>query len=109
MDGDLGRENLGDSIPIKLKKTYLQKGQPKRGALPHAYYKPPFTYTTDEWNASQGWAAGAVVSNSEDFARFLRALFTGKLFRKKDSVQKELSRFTSAFYETAKYLIMNNQ
>lgn len=28
---------------------------------------------------------------------------------KKDSVQKELSRFTSAFYETAKYLIMNNQ
>jgi D-alanyl-D-alanine carboxypeptidase len=67
--------------PLGLKKTYLLTGQPKPGTLPHAYYQPPFDYTTDEWNASQGWAAGAVVSTPEEFALFLKALFTGKLFK----------------------------
>ena len=27
----------------------------------------------------------------------------------RDSVQKRLSEFTSAFYETAKYMLMNNK
>ncbi len=77
-------DNLRSRIlkPLKLKSTYLQKGQPATGALPVAYYEMPFKFTTSEWNASQGWAAGAVVSTSEDFATFLRALFNGKLFKK---------------------------
>ncbi len=54
---------------------------PEPGALPQAYVKPPFDYTTGEWNASQGWAAGAVVSTPEEFAVFLKALFTGQLFQ----------------------------
>jgi len=69
--------------PIKLKKTYLQTGQPVKGTLPEAYYQQPFTFTTSEWNASQGWSAGAVVSTSQEFAVFLKALFTGKLFTSK--------------------------
>jgi D-alanyl-D-alanine carboxypeptidase len=63
-----------------LEQTYLQTSQPEAGALPQAYYHTPFEYTTGEWNASQGWAAGAVVSTPEEFARFLKALFTGQLF-----------------------------
>ena len=76
-------ENLKSRIfkPLGLKKTYFQTGQPAVGALPRAYYRPPFTFPTDEWNASQGWSAGAVVSTSEEFAVFLKALFTGKLFK----------------------------
>jgi D-alanyl-D-alanine carboxypeptidase len=76
-------ENLRTRIfePLGLKQTYLLTGQPKPGTLPHAYYQPPFDYTTDEWNASQGWAAGAVVSTPDEFATFLKALFTGKLFK----------------------------
>jgi D-alanyl-D-alanine carboxypeptidase len=76
-------ENLKERIlePLGLEQTYLQTGQPEPGALPQAYYHSPFTYTTSEWNASQGWAAGAVVSTPEEFARFLKALFTGQLFK----------------------------
>jgi D-alanyl-D-alanine carboxypeptidase len=78
-------ENLKSRIfkPLGLKKTYLQIGQPQNGAIPQAYYQPPFSFTTSEWNASQGWSAGAVVSTSQEFAVFLKALFTGKLFKNK--------------------------
>ncbi len=82
-------KNLKNRIlkPLKMKKTYLQKGGPKAGALPEAYYEPPFTFRTDGWDASQGWAAGAVVSNPEEFAVFLKALFTGKLFKKASTLK----------------------
>ncbi|WP_129671858.1 alpha/beta fold hydrolase [Candidatus Chloroploca sp. Khr17] len=63
-----------------MQQTYLQTGQPEAGALPQAYYTTPFAYTTSEWNASQGWSAGAVVSTPEEFAVFLKALFAGQLF-----------------------------
>ncbi len=67
--------------PLDLKHTYLQTGQPDKGALPQAYFKTPFEFTTSEWNASQGWSAGAVVSTPEEFAVFLKAVFTGRLFK----------------------------
>lgn len=75
-------ENLNARIieALGLKQTYLQAGQPEAGALPQAYYGSPFDFTTSEWNASQGWAAGAVVSTPDEFAVFLKALFTGQLF-----------------------------
>jgi D-alanyl-D-alanine carboxypeptidase len=75
-------ENLRTRIlePLDLEQTYLQAGQPEPGALPQGYFKTPFDFTTAEWNASQGWAAGAVVSTPEKFAVFLKALFTGRLY-----------------------------
>jgi D-alanyl-D-alanine carboxypeptidase len=81
-------ENLEERIfePLGLEQTYLQAGQPEAGALPQAYYRSPFEYTTAEWNASQGWAAGAVVSTPEEFARFLKALFTGQLFQQPETL-----------------------
>jgi len=90
-------ENLRTRIfePLGLKHTYLLTGQPKPGTLPHAYFTPPFDYTTDEWNASQGGAAGAVVSTPEEFATFLKALFTGKLF-KQASTPKLMQEHTAA-------------
>ena len=95
-------ENLRTRIfrPLKLKKTYLQTGQPVPGAIPVAYYGSPFLYTTNEWNASQGWAAGAVVSTSEEFAVFLKALFMGKFFKMKSTL--ELMR---AFSESSKNML----
>jgi len=76
-------ENLNTRIfkPLGLKQTYLQTGQPEAGALPQAYFKTPFDFTTGEWNASQGWSAGAVVSTPEEFAAFLKAVFTGEYFK----------------------------
>lgn len=76
-------ENLNTRIikPLGLKQTYMQTGQPEAGALPLAYFKTPFDFTTDEWNASQGWSAGAVVSVPGEFAVFLKAVFTGQFFK----------------------------
>jgi len=90
-------ENLRTRIfePLGLKQTYLQTGQPEAGALPQGYYKSPFDFTTGEWNASQGWSAGAVVSTPEEFAVFLKALFTGKLF-KEPATLKLMQEHTAA-------------
>lgn len=86
--GSSYEQNLVKRIirPLRLKKTYLQIGQPKAGSLPQAYYGLPFTFATGEWNASQGWAAGAVVSTPDEFATFLKALFTGKLFKNSETL-----------------------
>ena len=73
----------------------MQTGKPEPGALPQAYFHSPFDYTTGEWNASQGWSACAVVSTPEEFAAFLKALFTGKLF-KQVSTLKLMQEHTSA-------------
>jgi len=84
--------NLQERIldPLGLTQTFLLEGKPEAGLLPRAYYSTPFAYTTDEWNASQGWAAGAVVSTAEEFALFLQALFTGQLFQ--DAATLDLMR-----------------
>lgn len=80
--------NLKERIfePLGLERTYLQAGQPEPGALPQAYFHSPFDFTTGEWNASQGWSAGAVVSTPEEFATFLKALFSGKLFKQPETL-----------------------
>jgi D-alanyl-D-alanine carboxypeptidase len=82
-------ENLKERIfePLGLKQTYLQTGVPQAGALPNAYYKTPFDFATAEWNASQGWSAGAVVSTPDEFATFMKALFTGKLFKQPETLK----------------------
>lgn len=82
-------ENLQERIfePLGLEQTTLQTGQPEPGALPQAYYHSPFDYTTGAWNASQGWSAGAVVSTPEEFATFLKALFTGQLFKQPGTLE----------------------
>jgi D-alanyl-D-alanine carboxypeptidase len=95
--GKTYEENLRTRIfePLGLKQTYLQTGQPEAGALPQGYYKSPFDYTTGEWNASQGWSAGAVVSTPDEFAVFLKALLTGKLF-KEPATLKLMQEHTAA-------------
>jgi D-alanyl-D-alanine carboxypeptidase len=86
-------ENLLTRIfkPLGLKQAFLQRGGPVAGSLPQAYFQWPFTFTTGEWNASQGWAAGAVVMTSDEFAVFLKALFTGRLLKKKQTLEMMLS------------------
>ncbi len=85
-------ENLQQRIlsPLGLTETYLLEGQPADDRLPQAYYTTPFEYTTGEWNGSQGWSAGAVVSTAEEFATFLKALFTGFYFQ--DAATLDLMR-----------------
>ncbi|MGD2078507.1 MAG: serine hydrolase [Chloroflexota bacterium] len=81
--GKTYEENLQERIfeALGLENTYLLNGQPEPGLLPQGYLGTPFDYTTGEWNLTQGWSAGAVVSDAEDMAVFLKALFSGELFQ----------------------------
>ena len=86
--GQTYEENLNARIiePLGLTRTYLQAGlpepgPPESGLLPQAYLQDALRlHHAGEWNASQGWSAGAVVSTPDEFALFLKALFTGRLF-----------------------------
>src|SRR5262249_41375540 len=68
--------------PLGLTHTVLVTGvAPTNLGLPSSYSRSPFTRDTSGWNYSQGWSAGAVVSTAEDLAAFVKALFSGQLFR----------------------------
>ena len=80
--------------PLGMKNSsYLEKS-PEPGAIVAGYYKTPNGKLTDmtEWNATQGGAAGAIVSTAEDMARFIAGLFGGKLF-KNDKTLAEMLAF----------------
>ena len=81
-------ENLEERIfqPLGLARTFLGEEQPEPGLLPTGYLGSPFDYTTTEWNLSQGWSAGAVVSDAEELAIFLKALFSGALFQSPETL-----------------------
>ena len=48
--------------------------------LPRSYFTPPFDIDATDWNMSQGWAAGAVISTVDDMTVFISALLEGRLF-----------------------------
>ena len=43
---------------------------------------------TTDWNASQAWTAGAIVSTAEDMALYMEALASGALFTDLDSLDQ---------------------
>lgn len=72
--------------PLGMERTYLWNGVPKpEFGLPRAFLKDGGSETTD-WNMSQGWAAGAVISNIEDMHVFIEALVRGDLFRSPETL-----------------------
>lgn len=68
--------------PLGMEDTFLWNDMPQLDfGLPSSYYQAPFDVETTEWNMSQGWAAGAVISTAEDMTTFIRALLNGELFQ----------------------------
>ena len=67
--------------PLGLEDTYFGLGIPDDDRLPQAYLGSPFDYNTRNWNMSQAWAAGAVVSTAEDVARYVKSLYSGALYQ----------------------------
>ncbi len=67
--------------PLKMSDTFLWNDVPKpEFGLTPAYFGPPFDIETTDWNMSQGWAAGAVISTAADMAKFIAGLLEGRLF-----------------------------
>lgn len=77
-----------------MANTYLQEGVPtggERALMPTGYLGPPFEQETTDFNMSQAWAAGAVVSTAEDMARFIRPFFDGDYFTQADTLTQILT------------------
>lgn len=67
--------------PLGMAHSFLWNDIPKpEFGLPRAYLAAPFIYETTDWNLSQGWAAGGVISTTDDMHVFIEALLSGKLF-----------------------------
>ena len=70
-------------VPLKLRSTSFDRAPTIKGPHIHGYElvgKPPLTDTSDI-SPTYGWSAGAIVSTSDDIARFYRALVTERLIR----------------------------
>lgn len=77
---DVFRERIFE--PLGMEDTFLWNDVPQPDfGLPSSYFQAPFDIETTNWNMSQGWAAGAVISTAEDMTRFMRGLLKGQLFK----------------------------
>lgn len=67
--------------PLGMERSYLWSDIPKPAfGLPRAYLTAT-DYETTDWNMSQGWAAGGVISTLDDMHVFIEALIGGDLFQ----------------------------
>mgnify|MGYP001818836972 CR=1 FL=1 len=79
--------------PLGLNNTFLLEGVPQEGQIVDGYFtaegeddeEAGLVKATD-WNATQGWTAGAIASNAEDMALYTEALVSGELFSDPDSL-----------------------
>jgi D-alanyl-D-alanine carboxypeptidase len=64
-----------------MTRSYLWDGVPRAAfELPRSWLMPPFEVETTEWNVSQSWSGGGVISTVGDMHRFIAALVDGTLF-----------------------------
>lgn len=69
--------------PLGMTRSYLWNDSPRPDfGLPRSFLMPPFEMETTDWNLSQAWAGGGVISTPADMQRFISALVEGRLFRK---------------------------
>jgi D-alanyl-D-alanine carboxypeptidase len=66
--------------PLGMGNTELLEGVPYPNSIVDGYLVYPYDINTTEWNGSQGWAAGGIISTAADMARFAQALLTGAIF-----------------------------
>jgi D-alanyl-D-alanine carboxypeptidase len=71
--------------PLHLRNTFFATSGRFRGPYAHGYAPPSLTgdgyLDISDWSPSSAWAAGAVVSNAPDLARFYTALMSGRLLK----------------------------
>jgi D-alanyl-D-alanine carboxypeptidase len=67
--------------PLGMTRSYLWDGIPRPAfGLPRSWLMPPYAVETTDWNVSQSWAGGGVISTAGDMHRFISALMDGELF-----------------------------
>jgi D-alanyl-D-alanine carboxypeptidase len=88
---DLYRQKIFQ--PLGMTSSYYAEQAPDPGNIVHGHYQVPGGDFADMtgWNASQGGAAGAIVSTAEDMARYARGLMAGELFQEPNSLHQMLT------------------
>jgi D-alanyl-D-alanine carboxypeptidase len=90
---DLYQERIFD--PLDLETAVLIEGVPQEGEITTQGYwwqeEDGTRLNTTGWNASQGWAAGALAMTAEDLAIYGEALAAGELFQDPDSLAQMLA------------------
>ena len=83
--------------PLGMQNTFLWNDVPKpEFNLPHSYYQPPFDIDMSDWNMSQAWAAGAVISTSADMDLFVRGVLNGDLFKTPETLSSMMEGVPTA-------------
>ncbi len=68
--------------PLGMTNSILVQGIPEEDTISEGYHtvnNNPTNFT--DWNTSQGWADSGIISTAEDMDKYVRGLFTGKLFQ----------------------------
>jgi D-alanyl-D-alanine carboxypeptidase len=87
---ELYQERIFD--PLGMARTSYLQGSPEPGSGAEGYYTVAGERVNmTRWNATQGGAAGAIVSTAEDMARFADGLFEGRLFQDDATLQEMLA------------------
>ncbi len=78
---ELYQERIFD--PLEMTSTSYLEGSPEPGSIVDGYYAISGDELTNmtNWNATQGGAAGAIVSTAEDMSRFIGGLVGGELLQ----------------------------
>jgi D-alanyl-D-alanine carboxypeptidase len=91
--GELYQERIFDRLG--LESAILVEGSPQEGELDsQGYFQSPSSgelVNSTQWNASQGWAAGAIAMTAEDLAAYAKGLAGGELFEDPDSLAQMLT------------------
>ncbi len=95
--GDLMQTRIFD--PLGLESAVFLEGVPEPGQITTQGYwwnEDGERVNTTNWNASQGWAAGAAAMTATDLATYGQALAAGELFQNADTLNEMLTFDPSA-------------
>ncbi len=92
-------EELGNLLqtrifdPLGMESAVFLEGVPQEGEIStHGYWwEGDEILDTTNWNASQGWAAGAAAMTAADLATYGQALAAGELFQDPETLQEMLT------------------
>lgn len=89
--------------PLGMNKTYLWNGIPRpEFGLPRSFLEGDHYETTD-WNMTQGWAAGALISTVDDMHTFIEALVAGELFQQPETLSEMMDTIQTTHPALAGY------
>lgn len=77
--------------PLGLEQSYLANFDEPLGNLVDGYNALQNPRNVSTWNASVAWAAGGLVSTTEEVAIFTRAVLTGAFFKDENSLNEMLT------------------